>query len=84
MAIDALPGLTDSAVSTGPVTDNAAEPLMVPDVAVIIAVPCTIVVANPPLPTVATDGAEDVHVDVLDRFCVVPLLYVPVAVNCSV
>jgi hypothetical protein len=34
------------------------------------------------VPIVATVVAEDVHLAVAVRFCVVPLLYVPVAVNC--
>jgi hypothetical protein len=41
-------------------------------------------VANPPVLMVATEVTDDVHVDVPVRFCVVPLLYVPVAVNCCV
>jgi hypothetical protein len=41
-------------------------------------------VASPPLLTVAIVVAEEVQVAVLVRFCVVPLLYVPVAVNCCV
>jgi hypothetical protein len=41
-------------------------------------------VANPPLLTVAIELADDVQKAVLLRFCVVPLLYVPVAVNCCV
>ncbi len=57
---------------------------MVPEVAVMVAVPVATLVASPELLTVATDAAEDVHVAVLLRFLVVPLLYVPVAVNCSV
>jgi hypothetical protein len=40
-------------------------------------------VARPPL-TVATEPADEIHVAVAVRFCVVPSLYVPVAVNCSV
>ncbi len=49
-----------------------------------VAVPGATFVAKPLLLTVATDVAEDVHVAVPLRFWVVPLLYVPVAVNCSV
>jgi hypothetical protein len=39
-------------------------------------------VDSPPLLTVATDVADELHVTVLVRVCCVPLLYVPVAVNC--
>jgi hypothetical protein len=76
--------VTEIEVSSGAVTVNVAEPLIVPEVAVTVAVPCAMLVASPPLLTVATEVADDVHVDVLVRFCVVPLLYVPVAVNCWV
>jgi hypothetical protein len=66
------------------VTVNVAEPLIVPEVAVIVADPAAALLASPPLFTVATEFAEEVQVAVLVRFCVVPLLYVPVAVNCCV
>ena len=73
-AIDALAGVTDSEFNTAGVTVRVAEPLIVPEVAVIVADPCATLVANPPPLTVATEVADDVHVDVLVRFCVVPLL----------
>jgi len=41
-------------------------------------------VARPALLIVATVVDEEFHVAVLLRFCVVPSLKVPVAVNCSV
>jgi hypothetical protein len=84
LAIDALPGLTDNETRTGAVTANVAEPVTVPEAAVIVAVPCARLVANPPLLTVAIGVAEEDHVAVPVRFCVVPLLYVPVAINCCV
>jgi hypothetical protein len=56
------------------VTASVAELLTVPEVAVIVAVPCAMLVANPPLLTVATELFDDVHVAVLVRVCVVPLL----------
>lgn len=74
LAIDADEGVIDSEVNTGAMTVNVADPLRVPDVAVIVAVPCATPVARPPLPTVAIDAADDVHAAVLVRFCVVPLL----------
>jgi len=67
-------GVTEIEVNTAGVTVNVAEPLIVPDVAVIVAVPCVFAVAMPPLLTVATEFADEVHVDVLVRFCVVPSL----------
>jgi hypothetical protein len=66
------------------VTVSVAEPLIVPEVAVIVVVPCVTVVAKPLVLTVATDVAEDVQVAVFVRFCAVPLLYVPVALYCCV
>ncbi len=76
-----MAGLTEIEVSTAAVTVNVAEPLIVPEVAVIVEVPGAMLVASPPLLTVAIELADDVQAAVLVRFCVVPLLYVPVAVN---
>jgi len=62
--------------------------LIAPDVACIVVVPKPAVVANPCEPDalliVATLGADELHAAVLVRFCVLPSLYVPVAVNCCV
>jgi hypothetical protein len=77
-------GVTESEVNTAGVTVRAADPPIVPTLAVIVLVPCATPVANPLLLTVATGVAEEIHLAVLVRFCVVPLLYVPVAVNCWV
>ena len=38
--------------------------------------------ASPPLLTVATPVADEDHWAVVVRFCVLPLLYFPVAANC--
>jgi hypothetical protein len=74
LAIDALPGLTDIDTRTGAVTATLAEPLMVPEVAVIVVVPGVTLVAYPLLFTVAIAVADEVHVTMLVRGCVVPLL----------
>jgi hypothetical protein len=66
--------VTEIEVNTAAVTVNAAEPLIVPDLAVMVALPWATLVASPLVLTVAIDFAEDVHVAVLVRFCVVPLL----------
>jgi hypothetical protein len=66
--------VTESEVNTAAVTVNAAEPPIEPEAAVMVAAPCATLVASPPLLTVAMEFADDVHVDVLVRFCVVPLL----------
>jgi methylglyoxal synthase len=47
---------------------------MVPEVAVIVVVPGVPVVATPPLFTVAITVADEVHVTMLVRVCVAPLL----------
>lgn len=84
-ATEAVAGVTESEVKTAAVTVNVAEPLIAPRVAVIVVVPGATPMANPvPLLTVATVVVEELHLAVLTRFCVVPLLYVPVAVNCWV
>jgi len=67
-------GVTEIEVSTAAVTVNVAEPLMVPDLAVIVAVPCAMLVANPTLLTVAIVVAEGRQVAVLVSVWVVPLL----------
>lgn len=66
--------MTATEVRTAAVTFKVAEPLMVPDAAVMVAVPIFMVVARPVLLTVATEVAEELHVAVSVRFCVVPLL----------
>lgn len=76
-------GLTETDVKTGAVTVNEALPLILLRVAVIVAPPWSMPRANP-LPMVATEVAEELHLATVVRFCVVPLLYVPVAVNCWV
>jgi hypothetical protein len=66
--------VTEIEVSTAAVTVNVAEPLIVPEVAVIVALPWATLVANPLLLTVAIVVAEEVQVAVLVRLCLVPLL----------
>jgi len=73
-ATDAVPGLTTIEANTGDVTANVAEPVIVPEVAVIIVLPGLTLVASPLLLTVAIVVADEVQVAVLVRFCLVPLL----------
>jgi hypothetical protein len=61
-------------VNTAAVTVNVDDPLIVPEVAVMVVLPCATLVANPPPLTVAIVVAEEVQVAVVVRFCVVPLL----------
>ena len=71
---EALAGVTDKEVKIAGVTVNVAKLLMLPEVAVIFAVPLATLVARPPLLTVATEAAEELQVAVLVRFCMVPLV----------
>jgi hypothetical protein len=57
----------DKEVNTAGVTVSAAEPTMVPEVAVIVADPCATPVARPAELTLATVVADDAQVDVLVR-----------------
>ena len=66
------------------VTESVVPPEMLPDVAWIEVVPMPADVARPAALTVATAVDDELHVAVAVRFCVLLLLYVPVAVNCCV
>ena len=55
-------------------TVSVEDPLMVPDLAVMVAVPEATAVASPVVLMVATEVFEDVQVAVVVRFWVVPLL----------
>ncbi len=81
-AIAAVGGLIAIDTSAAAVTVNTVELLTVPDLAVRFAVPMPMLCASPALLIVAVEGVSDVHVAVLVRFCVVPSVKVPVAVNC--
>ena len=72
-AIEAVAGVTDIEAKTAGVTVSVVEPLMLFDVAVMLAAPLATAVARPPLLTVAMEVAEEVQVAALVRFCVVPL-----------
>jgi hypothetical protein len=73
-ATDGVAGVTEIAVKTAAVTDKVAEPLMLPEVAVMVAVPEATLVARPPLFIVAIPVADETHLTELLRFCVLPLL----------
>lgn len=73
MAIEAVAGVTDIEVKTAGVTVSVAELLMLPDDAVIAAIPVAIAVARPLL-TVAMEVAEELHTTELVRFRVLPSL----------
>jgi hypothetical protein len=83
-AIAAVGGLMAIETSVADVTVNSLEPLTEPEAAEMFAVPCATLVAKPAELIVAVAGVPDDQVAVLVRFCVLPSVYVPVAVNCSV
>ncbi len=60
--------MTEIEVSKGAVTVKLTEPLIVPDLAVIVVLPCATPVARPALLTVAIDVADEVQVALLVRF----------------
>jgi hypothetical protein len=69
-------------------TVKEVEPLIGPEVAVMVAVPCPELVASPLLPTalliIATAADDELQVAVVVTSCVVPSVYVPVARNCCI
>jgi len=83
-AKEGLAGVTASETRTGCPTLSVLEAVIEPDVAMIVAVPTPTPTANPPWDTVATLVADELHVTEFVRSRFVPLLYVPVAVNCCV
>jgi hypothetical protein len=82
LAIEGFAGVTAIDCNVAAVTVRTVEPLIAPDVALIVEVPTPAPVARPTALIVAVAVVADDHVTVLVRFCVVPSLNVPVAVNC--
>jgi len=82
MANDGLAGVTARETRTAGPTLSVAEAVVEPELAVMVAVPTPVPVANPLPATVATVIEDEPHVTELVRVCVLPSLYVPVAVNC--
>jgi hypothetical protein len=76
--------LTDKEISAGGPTCKLPEPVIVPDLAMMLVVPGLTLVATPALLTVEIAAADELHATELVRFCVLPSVYVPAAVNCCV
>jgi hypothetical protein len=76
----------DTAIETNVagVIVSSVDPATDPNVALMFAVPTPVPKASPVLPTVADEVVSEDHAAVVVRFCVLPSLYVPVAVNCCV
>jgi hypothetical protein len=68
----------------GAVTVRSVDPLIVPEVAVIVEVPAATAVASPAELMVATVVVEEAQATEFVRFAVLPSVYVPVAANCWV
>jgi hypothetical protein len=83
-ASEGVDGVMAIETSDAAVTVNAVDPLTEPEVAEMVAPPCTTLTANPALLIVAVAGAFDDQVAVLVRFWVLASVNVPVAVNCCV
>ena len=81
-ATDAFAGVTAIDTSVGGVTVNVVDPLIDPDVAWTVVFPCDTLVANPVPFIVAALVFEEDHDAELVIFCVLPSVYVAVAVNC--
>jgi hypothetical protein len=84
LVIDGFAGVTAIDCSVAAVTVRTVEPLIAPDVALIVEVPTPAPVARPAVVIVAIAVVPELHVTVPVKFCVEPSLNVPVAVNCCV
>jgi hypothetical protein len=82
--IEGFAGVTAMDCNVAAVTVRTVEPLIAPDVALIVDVPTPAPVARPAALIVAVVVVPDDHVTLDVRFCVLPSLNVPVAVNCWV
>jgi hypothetical protein len=82
LAIDGFAGVTAIDCSVAAVTVSKVDPLIEDDVAVIVELPTPAPVARPAALIVAVVVVPEFQVTVDVKFCVVPSLNVPVAVNC--
>jgi hypothetical protein len=85
-AIEGSAGVTAIETNAAAVTVSCVVPLMDPLVAVMLAVPVPSLLTNPGVVVLITPtaGVSELHCTVLVRFCVVPSVKLPVAVNCCV
>lgn len=82
-AIVIFAGITEIETSAGDM-EMASEPFTDPEDAVTETCPLAFAVRRPPADTVATPGFEVLQLTLAVRSCVLPLLYLPKAVICSV
>ena len=87
-AIEGLAGVTANDTSAAAVTVSVVDPLTPFTLAVMFALPSPAPLATPgvapPVLIGLTPGVSELHSTVLLMFCVLPSVYVPVAVNASV
>ena len=80
-----MAGVTAIDTSAADVTVNVVEPCTEPEVAAMLAVPVSRLLANPCVPLallmVATEVVSEFHCTVSVTFCVLPSVKVPVAEN---
>src|SRR6266478_1851567 len=84
LGIEGLAGVTAMDTSVATVTVSVVEPVTLPEVAWMVALPVPAAVASPAVLLLATVALSEVQVTELVRFCVLVSLNVPVAVNCWV
>lgn len=83
MLIVGFVGETAIDISTGDVMVSASAGLVtLPRVTVMLHIPVPTPEAKPPAAMPAIEGFEEAHATLEVRFCVLELLYVPMAVNC--
>jgi hypothetical protein len=71
-------------INTAGFTVNPVDPVTLPEVALMLAVPGVVAVASPALLIETIDGLADDQLTAVVRSFVLPSLYVPVALNCCV
>jgi len=82
IAAELFAGVTTIESKVAGFTVSVVEPVIPPDAALIVVVPVATLAARPLLLIVTTFVADESQVTVPVRFCVLPSLKVPVAVNC--
>ena len=81
-AIEGFAGVSAIDTRAALVTVRVVDPVIAPELAPIVVVPVPVPVARPAVEIVATPWEDELQVTVPVMFCVLPSVYVPVAVNC--
>jgi hypothetical protein len=84
LVTDEVAGVTEIEESTTALTVSVALPCTAPEVTAIVVTPGLTPLANPALFTVEMEFTDTLQAAVDVRFCVLPSVYVPAAVNCCV